>query len=93
MSAEVLSNAKVFRLAVGCILLSALAALAFLIGGHSPSVRGASGGIGFMAALVGSGVGAWFSFRARDPRLVVAALLSLLPLAFWCWVIYEVVRV
>ena len=84
---------KVLRLAAWCILLSTLAALTFLAGGHTPSVRGPSGGVGFMAALIGSGVAWWFSLRARDPRLVVAALLSLLPLAFWCWQIYEVVHV
>jgi hypothetical protein len=46
-----------------------------------------------MSALIGSGVAGWFSIRARNRRLLIAALLSILPLAFWCWVIYQVVHV
>ncbi len=45
-----------------------------------------------MAALIGTAVAFWFSFRARDARLAAAAFVSLFPLAFWCWQIYEVVH-
>jgi hypothetical protein len=92
MSTQELNATKVLRLVVWCIALSAMAAVAFLVGGHTPSVHGPSGGVGFMAALIGSGVAFWFSLRARDARLIVAALLSLFPLAFWCWQIYEIVH-
>ena len=43
--------------------------------------------------LIGSSVAGWFAIRARDGRLVAAALISALPLAFWVWVVYDVVHV
>ena len=69
-------------LAAWCIALSAVAALTFLVGNHTPSVRGASGGVGIMAALIRLSVACWFSLRARDARLRVAALASLPPSGF-----------
>jgi hypothetical protein len=92
MTPQTTSPEGVLRLAVGCIVVSVLAALAFLVGGHVASVRGPAGGVGIMAALFGSGVALWFAVRARNRRLVVAAVISVLPLAFWCWVIYEIVH-
>ena len=90
---SVISPDGVLRFAVGCIVVSTLAALAFLFGRQYACVRGASVGMGPMSALIGSGVAGWFSIRARNRRLLIAALLSILPLAFWCWVIYQVVHV
>ena len=92
MSPQTINTDGVLRFAVGCLTASALAALTYLVGGHIGSVRGPSGGVGIMAALIGSGVAVWFSIRARDRRLVLAASVSVLLLAFWCWVIYEVVH-
>jgi hypothetical protein len=76
MNSQTFSPGKIAGLAAWLIALSAVAALVFLVGGHAASVRGPSGAVGFMAALVGSGVSGWFSFRARDRRLGVAALFS-----------------
>jgi hypothetical protein len=44
------------RFAFGCVIVSTLSALCFLLGGHVPSARGPSGGVGIMVALIGSGV-------------------------------------
>lgn len=91
MPQQTTSAEEILRLALGSIGVSVFAALAFLIGGHVASVRGPAGGVGIMAALVGSGVALWFSIRSRNTRLTAAAVLSVLPLAFWCWVLYETV--
>jgi hypothetical protein len=92
MTPQTTSPEGVLRFAIGCIVVSVLAALAFLVGGHVASVRGPAGGVGIMAALLGSGVALWFSLRVRNRGLVVATAFSVLPLAFWCWVIYEIVH-
>ena len=92
MTPQTINSDGVLRFAVGCLIVSALAALTLLLGSHIPSVRGPSGGLGIMAALIGSGVALWFSIRARDRRLVIAASFSVVLLAFWCWVIYRVVH-
>ncbi len=92
MSTQALHSAKILKFALWCIGLSAVAALAFWAGCHTPLLSGPSAGVGVMAALIGSGVSLWFSFRARDAVLAAAGLVSLFPLAFWCWQIYEVVH-
>jgi hypothetical protein len=45
-----------------------------------------------MSSLVGSSVASWFGLQARDLRLIAASFVSALPLAFWVWVIYDIVR-
>ncbi len=87
------STEAILKLAVACVLVSALAGLAFLMGSQVHSVRGTSGAIGIMTGLTGSGVAAWFTVRARSPRLLLATVCSILPLGFWCWQIYRVVHV
>ncbi len=82
----------VLLFAVGCIVVSVIAALAFLLGRQYSEVRGVAGAMGLTAALMGSGVAVWFSIRARNRRLLIAALLSILPLAIWGWQIYEVMH-
>jgi hypothetical protein len=79
-------------IAVGCIVVSSLAALGFLAFAHVANVRGPAGGVGVMAAFFGSGVAFWCSIRSRDSRLFSVALLSVLPLAFWCWAILHSVH-
>jgi hypothetical protein len=93
MRAKTISPDAILRFAVGCIVVSALAAMAFLVGRKFSFVRGPSFGVGFVYGLFGSGVAAWYSIRTRNLRFCVAALFSVLPLAFWGWVIYEVVHV
>jgi len=92
MASQNINLDQILRVVIWCIALSSLAALAWLFFGHVEDVRGAAGGIGGMTAITGSGVAIWFSIRSRDKRFVVAALLSVLPLAFWCWTIYQVVH-
>jgi hypothetical protein len=93
MKPKDISPGDMLRFAVGRIVVSALAALAFLLGRQYAVVRGTSGGLGIPAALIGGGVAAWFSIRARNRSLLIAALLSILPLACWGWMIYEHVHV
>jgi len=80
------------RFTLCCLAINALATPAFILGSHVSSIRGPSFSVGIMAALIGVGVAGWFSIRARDWRLVVTALLSLLPLAFWSWVVYGIMH-
>ncbi len=92
MKSQPIASDSILGFAVGCAALSIVAALSFLLGGHIHSIRGAAGGVGFMAALLAGGVGAWFSCRARERRFFLALLLSLFPLAFWFWEVYKVVH-
>ena len=92
MTTQSASFDNLLKFTAGCIMVSALAGISFLIWGHVASVRGPAGGVGIMAALLGTGVPLWFTVRTRELSLLVATLLSLLPLAFWCGaVVYEVV--
>ncbi len=93
MSSQSINPDKILRFSVWCVAVSCVAAALFLIFHQSGSVRGPSAGIGIMAAFIGSGVAAYFALRARDGRLIAAALASALPLAFWSWVLYDLVHV
>ena len=90
MSSQTISTEKILRFALGCIAVSFVAAAAFVLFG---SLHGPAGGLGIMSSLIGSSVAGWFAFRARDRRLIAAALVSVLPLAFWVWVVYDAVHV
>jgi hypothetical protein len=91
MTPQTTSPEGVLRFALGCVVVSIVSAVAFALAGDIGSVRGPAGGVGIMASLTGSGVAVWFALRARDRRLAATAALSLLPLAFWSWAIYEIV--
>ena len=91
MTTQTPSLENVLQFTSGCIMVSVLAGISFLIWGHVPSVPGPVGAVGILAALFGSGVPLRFTIRTREPGLLVATLYSLLPLAFWCWAAYEVV--
>jgi hypothetical protein len=78
---------SVFWIVVGQSLVSALAAAMFMLFESAPEARRLSGAIGFLTALWGTGIAFWFSLRMRAPACFVASVLSLLPLAFWLWVI------
>jgi hypothetical protein len=89
MNSRPISLEQIRRFALGCLAVSALAALAFLAGRRVSAIRGLAGGAGFMAGLIGGGVSAWFAVRARDPRLLRAALFAGGLLAFWAWVAWK----
>jgi hypothetical protein len=81
----------VLRFALVCYAVSFLAAIAFVsLGGRYSFVREPSAGVGIMAALVGSGVALWAAIRARDRKLYIVTLVSLLPLAFWSVMLYVI---
>jgi hypothetical protein len=93
MKTRTISLEQIRRLVLGCLAGSTLAALAFLLEGQRISaLRGLAGGVGFMATLIGSGVAAWFAARARDARLLRAALFSGGLLAFWAWVAWKILH-
>lgn len=90
MRSQEISIDKILRFAVTCIVASCVAAILFLV---FHSWRGPTGGSGIMLSLFGSSVAIWFAIRAGDRRLMITAFVSALPLAFWVWVIYDVVHV
>jgi hypothetical protein len=89
MALQTIKSDGVLRFTFGCVIVSILTAISFVLWGYIPDIRGPSAGVGVMAALIGSGVALWFSARGRDSRLFMLAVLSLFSLAFWCWAIYE----
>ena len=93
MSSQIISTEKILRFTVTLLVVSSVSAVAFILFRHTGSLRGPAGGLGIISSLVGSAVAGWFAIRTRDRRLVAAALVSILPLAFWVWVIYDVVHV
>jgi hypothetical protein len=92
MKRQTIKQGGVTRFAFGCLLVSTLTAVSFWLSRDHPSVRGASGGIGIMASLIGSGVAFWFLVRGGERGLLPLALCSLAPLAFWFWAVYKVVH-
>jgi hypothetical protein len=89
MKSETAKPVDIFRFAVGCVAVSFLSAVLFLLFRQISDVRGVAGGVGVMASLVGSGVAFWFGLRGRERKLIAMALLSILPLGFWCWITYK----
>jgi hypothetical protein len=92
MARQTIKPGDVVRFALGCLVVSTLAAIAFWLGRDLPWVRGPSAGVGIMATLFGSGVAFWFSARGGERGLFSVALYSLVPLAFWSWAVYKVVH-
>ena len=92
MSSQTISTEKILRFAVTLLIVSCVSAVAFILFRHT-DWRGPAAGLGIMSSLFTSAVAGWFAIRARDRRLVAAALVSVLPLAFWVWVVYDVVHV
>ena len=74
MTLQTMKPGGVMRLAFGCVIVSTLTAVCFQLGGYLSVIRGPSGGVGIMAALIGSSVSFWFSARGRDYRLFLLAL-------------------
>jgi len=84
-----ISETDVGRLSVILIGVSSLAALTWLIGSQYDAVRGITGSLGSMSAIIATGVAAWFAMRSRQRTLAITALLSLAPLVFWIWIFYR----
>jgi hypothetical protein len=91
MQPEATKPADVFRFAAGFLAVGILTAVTYLLFSQMPDVRGIAAGFGIMASLFGSGVSIWFALRGGERKMIAMALLSVLPLGFWCWVIYRVV--
>ena len=97
-----ISPGKLVRFIVSCIAVSLLSALIWLTLGYFYSTNGesgitgfivetigkSSGALGFMAALFGSVIAFWSAIRIRNRTLIWLALLCMLPLAFWSWLLY-----
>ena len=92
MTRQTLTPGGLTSLLLACLLAGTLTAISFWLGRNLPSVRGPSAGVGIMATLIGSGVVFWFSTRGGGRGLLVLALYSLLPLAFWSWAVYNLVH-
>lgn len=92
MTPQTISPSKILGFSLDCILGSIIGAVVLALAGNNASVRGPAVAFGLMASLIGSGVAVWFAIRAKDRRLAATAVFSLLLLAFWSWVIYEIVR-
>jgi len=86
---RIITPQSVFKIVLGHVLASMTAGLIYLLFRSVADVRGICGAIGFLSALSGSGVAFWFSLRMRDRACFCAAVLSIVPLVFWIWVIYE----
>jgi hypothetical protein len=101
-----ISPKRLVKFIVWCIAVSLLAAVIWLtlgyfytanrwsgVTGFGVQMIGKwSGGLGCMAALFGSVIAFWSAIRVRDRRLLWLALLSVLPLAFWSWLLYNIVH-
>lgn len=83
---------SVFLIVLGHIALSLAAGCLFFLFHHVTGIRGICGALGFLSALAGGGVALWSSFRIRAGFCFGAAILSLLPLALWSWVVYEMLH-
>lgn len=89
MTNPAISPEKIVGIAIKCIAVSSIAAMAFVLFPRSEAVRAAAGGFGIMSAFFGSGVAGWFAFRARDRKLILACIASALPLTFWVWTLHN----
>ena len=84
----------VARAAFWLVLIGSATALLLLlvqrigIGGLRPLLAG----VGAPCAFFGGGIAAMCGISTRNMRCALIAGASLLPLAFWAWVIYESVH-
>jgi uncharacterized membrane protein len=86
---RIITPQSVFKIVLGHVLVSMTAGVIYLLFRSAADVRGICGAIGFLSALSGSGVAFWFSLRMRAWFCFGAAVVSVVPLVFWIWLIYE----
>ena len=86
---RIITPQSVFKIVLGHVLVSMMAGLIYVLFQGVEELRALCGAIGFLSALSGTGIALWFGFRMRAWLCFTAAALSLLPLAFWSWAIYE----
>jgi hypothetical protein len=68
--------------------VSFLSAVAFLAG--APFDRAALFSLGFTASIIGTGVSLWCALRLKQAALLVVAICSLVPFAFWAGLFFLV---
>jgi len=89
MAKIILTPHSISKVTLCLVLVSVVAAILYIPLQRVEGLRGILGAIGLMCSLLSSGIAAWFSIRMRDRRCMLVALVSLLPLAFWAWLLYE----
>ena len=88
-----ITQQNLLKLAVGSTLLSAVATALFIFFPRTDELRGATTGVGFLAACLGGGIAIWFGFRSRDRWLALTAVAAVLLLAFWLREFYHLLHV
>lgn len=83
-----MSTPQVVGFLGGLVATSVVAAIVFWFGRHESSVRGVSGSLGTVAAVLNLGASLWSALRVRQWALAGMVVLSFPPAAIWVWVFY-----
>jgi hypothetical protein len=89
MAKMILTPHSISMVTFRLVLIGTAATILFIVLQRVDALRGILAALGFTCSLLGSGIAGWFSVRMRDRRCALVAASSLLPLAFWLWMIYE----
>ena len=85
-----ISENALLYVSIGFVVISSLSAAILLVLLAMSSTNVVLAAIGLVSGVVGSGVSIWFTSRIRRVAFVVVAVWSLLPLAFWLWIYFEI---
>jgi hypothetical protein len=78
-----LSENALLRVVIGLVGISSLSAAVSLVILAMSKTNAALFSLGFVSALIGSGVSIWFALRIRTPAFATVSIWSLFALAFW----------
>jgi hypothetical protein len=92
MASSGMSLDKILRFAIGCTVVSFVAAVVFQLWRENASVRGSCVSVGFMAGLIAWGVSVWFAVRGKHFALGAVGLVATVLLLFWSSVLYQLVH-
>ena len=85
-----ISENALLWVSIGLVGISSLSATVLLVLLATSRTNAALTSLGFVSGVIGSGVSIWFTLRIRRVAFVTVSVWSLLPLAFWFWIFFEI---
>jgi hypothetical protein len=85
-----ISENALLCVSIGLVGISSLSATVLFALLAMSRTNAALASLGSVSGVIGSGVSIWFTLRIRRVAFVAVSVWSLLPLAFWFWIFFEI---